>query len=178
MESTLNQDYRLFKVGEEIFAENRRGLQKLRQIKQVGINQTMRLFDSFLSTRHPNLTWGEFKSIGIENYKINGFKNLRFKDDTVIRDMFTKEKEQIAGEMPDDGWKHFVDHYTEDEDDRRQIKSSISMQWQSKITPTEELVSLIMTYFPNYTLGNFVDACKKCHYGDTIKDIKKIFSSQ
>ena len=175
MESTLNQDYRWFKVGEEIFAENRRGLQKLRQIKKVGINQTIRLFDSFLSTREPFLTWGEFKAIGIEKYKINGFKNLPFEDDTIIRDMLIKEKEQIAGEMPVNGWEHFVDHYTEDEE-RKQIKSSISNSWQLERTPTEKLVSLIFEKSPDCTLGNFFNACKECDYNETLKDLKKIIN--
>ena len=176
MESTLNQDYRWFKVGEEIFAENRRGLQKLRQIKKVGINQTIRLFDSFLSTREPFLTWGEFKAIGIEKYKINGFKNLPFEDDYVIRDMFKEDKERIAREMPVNGWEYFVDHYAED-DDRREIKSSISRQWQSERTPTEKLVSLIFQIFPDCTLRNFFNACKECDYNETLKDLKKMICS-
>ena len=95
---------------------------------------------------------------------IDGFNDLPFENDAFIKEMIQEEKEQIAEEMPVSGWQHFVDHYTEDEDDRKQIKSSISNSWESKRTPTDDLISLIIQIYPDYTMKDFFNACSQCKF--------------
>lgn len=178
LEGTLNQGNRWYKLGEQIFARST-GFEDFRQIsKRVTIVQTIELFNK-METRHPNVTWGDFKRIGIENYKIHSLKNFpgegdSFDDTTLIKDLFTTDKEKIAGAMLVNGWEHFVDYYIEDVDDRKQWKTSISNTWQSTKTPTQNLVDLIIQYFTEYNMENFFHACKACGYNDTLKNLVDI----
>ena len=175
----LNQDKSWYKVGEKVFAGNEIGLERLKHIKnKVGMVQTEKFFEVF-GTSHPGIKWGDFKDIGINDFKINTFINLPFENDSVIAEMDTTKKEKIAEAMVSvDGWEHFVDHYFKDDEERKKdVKLSISNLWQSSENPTKDLVKLIFQQDADYTLKKFFDACRDCGYNETLKDLKNMCSS-
>ena len=176
LERTLFADNRWYKVGEMIFSKHDNGKEKLRHIKNKGAMRKCEQFFEIFGIRCPDVTWKQFKDIGIEKYQINSFQNLFSEDHTKkITEMSTAQKEKIAAEMVPDGWKYFIGYYFKD-DDIKWITKKIDNHRSSSSSSTviEDLVDLICQISPDFTMKQFFDVLIELNYMGTLNDLRKM----
>ena len=180
LKTTLDQDDRWFRVGEKVFKNGKYAQEGNNALKEI-LNsyqfiQARDFITSYIENSHPKLTWDEFKQVGFE--VVDGLDALSFKDTDVVSKMLLEDKDKIARKLaPSNGWKHYLDYFEKDENRKKTLKTSFSLKAASigeRKTPTEKLTELIFMYFPDYTMEQFFNACKECHYNDSLRDLMEI----
>ena len=166
-------------LGQEIFKHQPKVLGQLNQIKhELMLVQMLCFFDVIIS-RFTNLTWAEFKKL---SHKIEGLHTLKLGDTTKMSLMSEKQKTEIANIMIPikDCWRDIIDQLITDAEDRRYTKSAIYNSCKTKqiSSPTEQLLELVYQTYPFFTVKQFFEACNKCGFNGTLKDIKDICNEE
>ena len=182
LRTTLDQDDRCLRVCEEVFRnENYAQVGDTMKLilESFRFTQAFTFITSYIDISQPNMNWDEFKQVG--SGIVDALDALSFQNSDVVSRMGLVSKDKIAHKLASciNGWKYYLDHFEKDEERKNLLKTNILNQANQEVkrkgdSPTEKLNKLIRQYFPDYTMEKFFNACKECHYNDTLGNLMEI----
>ncbi|XP_066919434.1 uncharacterized protein [Clytia hemisphaerica] len=177
----LDKQRRWYHLGQKIFNGITSVLKRFNELNNKITAKQNEAFLKALQLNKPQLSWEEFKDVGVRQFDINALDETNIKPkDKRLSEMHEDELKEISNALKADSWRSFATNIYGDvfqAEELEKIENAYT-EVSEPLKPTEYLYEMIKENKADFTMQSFLNACDELGYDNVIKNAEKIYQRE